>query len=422
MSRNRTISLIAALVVAAVALLLLRDYFHDAAIGKLTAYHIAPAHGRPWAVALSADGSTLAMMHREMGPATTEVIEVREVATGREVKTISLPPQSWDKRVQWFVVRPIRYCGGQYLVVFGGPDTLFVLNAGSYEVREAIVVSDLRDAKGRRFGDLMLSHNVQLDCAQGTLALSVSDDLSLSALKLIDLETGKEAADLSGIYEGNDQGDGMAISPDGSKVAMVTWESGSGAELVDVRARRRMGRINLGERPLVEHMLAFAGNDALLVGEPECQPNRGCDQKQLPKGRRLRVYPIAGGDARTFAWPGAEVYRSMGASSDGSVVFGYAGEERRCGRCNSGFGELKIDDARFLVWDRTTGQAVARSPRLKVEDHACPLLQIMGSCTAYQQAPELEMSADGRAVAAFWPPGSFPAAKNSTGEVEVFRK
>jgi hypothetical protein len=307
-------------------------------------------------------------------------------------------------------------------VVFAGPDTLFVLNARSYEVREAIVVSDLRDAKGRRFGEMMLSHNVQLDCAGGTLALGVSDDFSLSVHKLIDLETGKEMADLSGFYEGSDQGDGMAISPDGSKVAMVTWQSGSGVELVDVRARRRIGRIDLDDKPMVEHMLAFAGNERLLVGEPECLPNRGCDHKVVPKGRHLRLFDLATRAERSFAWPGAEVYRSMGASSDGSVVFGYAGKERRCERCNHGFGELKIDDARLVVWNAATGEAIARSPKLRVEEHGCPLVQILGSCTAYEQAPELEMSADGGAVAAYWPPGDSPRAKNSTGEVDVFRR
>jgi hypothetical protein len=422
MTRARILTLSAVLVVAAVVILFLRAHWQDAAMGNLTEYRIVPAHGRPEAVALSPDGATVAILHREIAETTTEVIEVRDVESGRELKTLSLPPQNWDKRVQWFVVRPARYCGGRSLVVFAGPDLLYVVNTDRWDVRAAIPLSDLKAADGRRFGDLMLSRNVQLDCAGETLALSVSDDLSVGVLKLLDLETGKEMADLSGISEGSDQGDGMAISPDGSKVAVVTWQTGSGVELVDVRARRRMGRIDLGDKPMVEHMLAFAGNDRLLVGEPECQPNRGCDQKQLPKGRKLRIYPIAGGDVRSFSWPGAEVYRSIGASTDGATVFGYVGREKRCEGCNRGFGELKIEDARIAMWDARTGEAIARSSRLPVEDHPCPLMQFMGSCTAYQQAPELEMSADGRAVAAFWPPGSFPAAKNSTGEVEVFRK
>jgi hypothetical protein len=104
------------------------------------------------------------------------------------------------------------------------------------------------------------------------------------------------------------------------------------------------------------------------------------------------------------------------------VVFGYTGVESYCDSCNGGSGELKIGDARFTVWDHASGRAVARSPKLKVASHSCPWIQIMGSCTEYEQAPELQMSANGNAVLAFWR-GSFPPSDDGreAAELQVFR-
>jgi hypothetical protein len=64
---------------------------------------------------------------------------------------------------------------------------------------------------------------------------------------------------------------------------------------------------------------------------------------------------------------------------------------------------------------------VALSPSLRVETHTCPWLTF-GACESYQQAPELEMSSDGRSILAFWPQGDFPRTKpgSGVGDLEVY--
>ena len=67
---------------------------------------------------------------------------------------------------------------------------------------------------------------------------------------MIDLDSGKELTDLGGIFNGlfykglsqRYQGDGLAISPDGSKVAIGVWQLGEvggfAVDVMDVQRRR----------------------------------------------------------------------------------------------------------------------------------------------------------------------------------------
>jgi hypothetical protein len=409
-------------------------------LGDLKRNTVVPAKGQPESAAISTDGTRVAMMHREFsasGQVTTEVIEVRDVQSGREVSTFSLPAMDWtQKKAQYYVAPSLRYCdGGKYLLAYNGPDTLYVLDASSFHRHATIVLSELRlrlvrETKGTPFPEVNLYSQVAVDCSASSpiAALGVWADLGVVSLKLFDLDKGVETADLGGIFEGRNErytGDGLAISPDGSKLALGTWEFdkgvGSTVEVVATRTRAFLKKLPLGDAFMREHQLAFAGEGALVVGEPECQPNGKCDTRQLPRGRTLRVWDFGrNGAVRTLGWPEAETYRYFGASATGDVVFGYTGAESYCNSCNGGNGELKVNDARFTVWDRDSGRVVARSPRLKAEQPKCPWTQLMGSCAEDEQAPELQLSANGKAVLVFWK-GSFPPRDNDTGTLEVFR-
>ena len=413
------VMLCSALGLAAVTLLCF-GWLNETGSGDLKMTTVVPAKGQPYSVAISADGTKVAMMHQEFsapsGGVTRDMIEVRDVQSGREVGSFSLPTINWANRAQYYVSRNLMYCdGGKYLLAFSGPDTIYVTDARSFQLHALIALNMLPRSL------------VEVDCSVNAniAALAAWGDMGLS-IKLLDLDKGAEIADLGGILDTRSEsytGDGMAISPDGSKLALgISSGEGSVVKLVDTRTKGFLGRLALWDESWKEHRLAFAGDGALVIGERRCDDrSEKCELRSAPRGRTLRVWDFGGnGTVRTLGWPGAEAYGSIGASADGNVVFGYTGTGSYCNSCNEGGGELKIDDARFTVWDRGSGRVVARSPSLKVEVHRC-FLQIIGSCTAYEREPELQMSADGKAVLAFWPPPSGPPP-DKAGELEVYRR
>jgi hypothetical protein len=412
-------------------------------VGNFPVEAIVPANGQPFSVAISADGTEVAMMYQtSTSPRiTTDAIEVRDARSGREVKTFSLPTVNWAKtKHQFYLSRPLSYCdGGKYLLAFTGPDNLEVFDAHSFQLHASIVLSDLHPrVKGqptsKSFGEMQLSTNVGADCSvsNGAAALVFWGDLQPFSIKLFDLDTGLETADLAGSYERTGrvssfrryQGDGIAISPDGSKIALLTWQwggdEGSGVDVLDVRTGAQFKRLFLGDPSTIRHRLTFAGNDALIIGQRSCPVNDVCDYENLPSGRTLRVWNFGtDGSVKTLSLPGKEIYNSFGAPADGSVVFGYTGDESYCKTCNDGHGELRITEARFAVWDRRSGKVILRSPELRIEHHTCGFL-VFG-CDSYDQSPELQMSANGEAILAFWPSGDPPPdKKKGVGELQVF--
>jgi hypothetical protein len=409
---------------------------HDAAgVGDLSMRTVIPASGWPYAVAISADGNQVAMVNRGFGSSkATDVIEVRDVQSGREIRTFSLPVMDWSHvKEQFYLSRRLQYCdGGKYLLAFTGPDTLIVLDARTFQPHASIALSQLHlqlpgQQGSRAFPDARLLSHVLVDCSANNniAALGFWGD-GVSSIKLFDLDKGTEIADLAGKVEGRYSGDGLAVSPDGSKVALVTWKfsrhGGCGVELIDAQTQQLLKSVHLGDDIRTEHRLTFAGEDALVIGEPVCQPNGKCDPKAVPHGRTLRIWDFdANGPVTMLGVHGAEAYRTFGASADGDVVFSYTGAENYCTSCNGKYGELKIKDARFTVWNRRSGQIGVRSPKLRIVQHTCPWLQILGSCTEYEQVPELQMSSNGKAILAFWHVGDFPRAKKDPRDLQVFR-
>jgi len=390
------------------------------------------------AAAISADGVRVAILH--MDPTSgLRAVEVRSVASGQQIANVVVPRGTDRTGSGQFYIRPrLRFCdNGKYLAGYAPTDRLFVYDAGTLQLRSQIYLSTLRFTKDDGIegtpGAGILVPMVEFDCAQSSsiAVLGFWGDLGVVAIKLIDLETGQEVNDLGGTYRNLNikgfyhryLGDGLAISPDGSKVAVKFSQSGSsGVDVVDAKSGQLMKTVELGDNFRVDHKLAFAGESALMIGEPACQPNMTCDPASPPSIRKVRLWDFGNtGAVSLLGWPGNQTYRFFGSSADGKVVFAYSGKERFCRSCNSKAGEVRVDNARFTVWDRAQGKVVALSPSLRVETHTCPWLTF-GACESYQQAPELEMSSDGRSILAFWPQGDFPRTKpgSGVGDLEVY--
>ncbi len=113
------------------------------AIGDFQAETIVPANGQPFSVAISADGTEVAMMYRTLSSPqfATDAIEVRDARSGREVKTFLLPTVNWAQtKRQYFLSRRLTLCGnGKYLLAFTGPDILDVVDARNFQLHASIV-------------------------------------------------------------------------------------------------------------------------------------------------------------------------------------------------------------------------------------------------------------------------------------------
>jgi hypothetical protein len=395
-------------------------------IGHLQVTTVVPAMGVPEAVAISPDGYSVAMMYEDT-TTTTDAIEVHDIRSGR-VQSYLFP----QGRVGSSVSPPISYCdGGKYLVAYDGPGTLYVIDTRNLQLHTSIDAWSLPKQTASNGEDILLSCS-----AESSLAV-LADGNSNGAvmLALLDLESGKQIADLSNTIKGRHQGDGIAISPNGTQLAVATWIFGQGRgstlELISIPEKRSVGAFDLERQILsmdrrsfvvpTRHQLSFAGEHTVMVG------GLGCDDQGetcLPNaGHRFRVIDLSGAAAdRALAQPGMEAYRFSGASADGDVLFGYTGAESRCTSCNSGLGEIKISNARFTVWDRNSARVIAQSPSLHVQVHSCWLNIGLGACTSYERPPQLQMSANGKAVLAFWPPLDYADAKPRDAKVEVFSR
>lgn len=409
------------------------------AFGVVKVCTIIPAKEPPTDAEISPDGAQVAMLYGAMHPGAglTQGIEVRDVKSGREEGGTVLPTAGWMKgKRQYNALHRLRYCDdGKYLLAVIFPDMLLIIDAHTLQVHGSISMSDLQvfnaGTDPRRYADALFLGRVDVDCsAESNIAVVVArGDLDLLSVKLFDLDTVTELTDLASVlFKGHDRysGDGLAISPDGTKIAMVVHKllgrrGGEVAELIDSASRTIVGGLDLGETFYDVRQLAFAGNGALMIGLRECELGWPCRPQTLPKGQTLRVWQFAGdGRVQTLGWIDAEVYRSFGASSNGDRVFAYTGIENFCKSCNKS-GELKIKDARFTVWDRASGKAIARSPSLRIRMHPCPRFQLMGSCSEREDAPSIEMSENGKTILVFTP-GALPVLRNSTdmGEVNTF--
>ncbi len=377
-----------------------------------------------WDAALSPDGTRVAMMWREGYNGTStglhEEIEIKDVRSDKEVDTFSLPPRNCNLGRQSYVDHSLQYCDrGKYLLAFAGPDALMAIDTANLSIHSGITLGTLppqppADQQVLWLTYRPLSDHVAVDCSMHApyVLLASWGDLQASSVKVFDLEKGTEVADLSRAYIGRYAGGGAAISPDGSRAAVETWSypnHGNQVEVIDISRASRVSTLSLDPRkrsslraPLSNDSIAFAGNNAVLIGEQKCQDgDNSCDFRPHP--RVIRDWNFSrGGEVRELSSPGTYSYQYFSGSADGHVAFGYVGSESYCKSCNSGMGETKVSDARFRIWSLTSGHTIAVSPALDVEKHSCFFL-IIGSCTAYERVPELQMSADGKAVLALMP-------------------
>lgn len=424
---------LACLAVAVSCYLGLRYAQTAGAIGDIR-IHRLPLRGDPYSVTISPDGSTVATLGFVSG-APADAIEIWDVTSGHEVNKVYLPKVSWDKGGQLRVSPLLQFCDqGKYLAAFDRLNKIYIIDTKDYTVHAAIALAEIpvglhQGGTPRPLREVSGYNAIELSCSAGSAFAALRVWMNgKNVVKVFDFDAGAETADLTESFDGI-QGDGVAISPDGSKVAADVWnmqpagpydEYDEVAEVVDRASGKLIQRLDFGDRKgLNRYQLSFSGENALVVGLPLCQKVM-CDDSVMPYGRTIRVLePQSKEQIKTFGAEGAEAYRFSGASADGREVFGYTGVEKFCRDCNGVSGELKITNARFTVWDRESGKILVRSPKLRVQQHKCHWL-VLGACEDSESVPDLQLSDNGKSVVALWPNFDRPGQDKLVGEIQVF--
>jgi hypothetical protein len=69
--------------------------------------------------------------------------------------------------------------------------------------------------------------------------------------------------------------------------------------------------------------------------------------------------------------------------------------------------------ARFSLWNVDTGKLIVESPPLAMLHHSCAFGIGIGSCTPYDERPQLRLSQSGKVVLAYWETGGKPMMRFS---------
>lgn len=407
----------------------------------------APVTGM-YSAALSPDGRTVALLSRlNPGFAPRDLLVLDDVASRNERARMELPRVKYqdpsvpsqgkdpDAALNMWVRPRLAWCdGGRALLAQNGGDSVYVIDPAQMTVQQRVVLGDLSipSTKGSpavplRKGSGFL-HARMACAAEEKIAMLAFSEYPASSIKLLNLESGAELPDLGNVPLGEQvryQGGDIALSPDGALAAVVVWDLASEAdvaEVIDTRSRAVLAKVELSHALNQSvYRLAFTGNQALAVAEIRCEPNGSCREENDRSAHSVRVWDLASGQMKELTEGGQKTWRYAAGVADGRLVMTYEGAEHFCAKCNEGVGEIKVDDPRFAVWDWRSGKVVARSPKLRLQEHTCPWLHI-GSCTERMDVPDLQMSADGRTVLEFAPATDAPWEKKekAPGVFEVF--
>lgn len=392
---------------------------HMGEMGIAGSTQMTPNGRSPSDVALSPDGNSVAILYVDLDQRQKTYryeVEVRDAISGRQVADIPLASTAGSSRNSPVAYLGVRYCG-RYLVALSH-DTMYVLNPQTLAIHKAFPQDGLlpEDVKQREF-------RLGAQGAHAPIRCPTQENIAVFSLQysilLIDLESGKPIGPAEPI---SDYGYAMAVSPDGSQLATTEYRGREGTTINVVGTHPGIFPSTLVLKDDMyndRHVLAFAGENALVIGDGSCQVRENCDS--TPHKRSFRLWDWNTNTQKPLGEPGAEAYRIVVGSTDGKTVLGYTGKESICKDCNDHSGELKLDDIRFTLWDTASGKPVAHSRQLATIRYKCSPFQIIGNCTEYESSPELQMSSDGRTILVFWRPAD-PQDAKATGTIEVFRR
>jgi hypothetical protein len=382
--------------------------------------------------ALSPDGKLAAHFGTGIWPTKHfdgKTLQFFSVNPSKQVASIQLNNDP-DRYPGIFPRDRLQFCDrGKYLLAFEDTENVDVVDTNTFQLRtpislkaaeEAIRAEALKKPKGELYGggDLMFAACAANDPLAVFFVAKTA--LELGDIKAFDLDTGAEISGFDGLAS-PDELAGLAVAPDGSSIALVNGvflpvtqsfdTSKDTVTVIDVASHTISKQFFVESEAMFQYdPIAFAGDHALVLQLNQFRPYRpGTVMGSDGDESSVHIYDIAtGSEIRAITATQANRFSLLGVSADGKVVLTYAEKWRHCIFCKKYSSEYTVTDARFTLWDRNTGAAIAVDPSVRLVHQSCPWLMIMGSCTPSDEAPDLALDQSGNAVIASWISGDQP--------------
>jgi hypothetical protein len=357
--------------------------------------------------AISPDGSLVAILRTTEGGSVDHIegplkpgmslnpvfkyenqLEVRDVATSAIRATVTLPTleaPDTNSGFSFLFHSHIHYCDhGKYLIAYGGLGAVFVLDGQTYEQKYTISFNKDKYPAGVNRGRGHVSIALASACSANANIAAFEllfGPYGTGVTKVFNLDTGKQIEDIAeDISPGRLMN--IDVSPSGASAAIAVERvsldkppaKNDDLVILDLRSgtvsRRILTVIDLGQ--------------AVFVGESSVAAS-SCDQILKTKPFILLFDIDTGAVTKRIGDPVNGAVGAIAASADGRFLLAYTGKEYYCKDCHTDEddeGQLRIEDARFTIWDMLTGEAVVRSPHIPLGDYWRPVFQISQSGNA----------------------------------------
>ena len=314
---------------------------------------------------------------------STESIQVLEPSASKVAARVDLPSAALLKAgplssTDGFV----GYCdNGKYLAAYDEIGTVYVLNAHSYDVESKISLGEMPHVGVLGVRRVVCSANSNLIAVNG-----YGGQFGLGILKLFDLTSGRQVAELRQNSAAGTVFRQISLSPDGSKLAILLENPKRTAiqgPIVEIRETKRLTLLNQFTTGDAPNGLTFSGESEVLTAQGQAKgrdtSRRALQLWNVESGKEVRRYSDVSGDV---AWP-------ISSSADGTKILGYIPTFRECRFCNGLEGRRDVKEQRFAVWNKITGAEIYRSEPFR------PIVEPLG--------PQPVLSQDGTTAMVYWP-------------------
>ena len=276
------------------------------------------------------------------------------------------------------------YCdSGKYLVSFDSINTVYVLDASSYRVESTFDLGGMTEpANG-------IGANVTMACSATAPLFAVGGyggRLGVGVVRVYDFVSGKEVGEVRQDAGAEAEFGEIAISPDGSKLAILLkdrrWNEklkGPNIQIRDGKSLRLISEFSTGDSP---QGLIFAGeSEVVTVNE---QPSHSSSKQAL------RLWDVQSGhEERQLADAQLDVEGPISSSANGRYILASIIKYHLCRFCNGMEGRLDVKQQKFAVWNKETGVEVFQSAPYG------PIIEPLGARPVVSQ--------DGSTALVYWP-------------------
>ncbi len=314
-----------------------------------------------------------------------EFLEVLDLSASKVVAKVDIPSVKLVSNAPAGLAGEfLGYCdSGKYLVSFDSINTVYVLDASSYRVETTFDLGGMTEqANG-------LGANITMACSATAPLFAVGGyggRLGVGVVRVYDIVSGKEVDEVHQDAAAEAEFGEIAISPDGSKLAILLkdrrWNEklrGPNIQIRDGKNLKLISDFSTGDSP---QGLIFAGeSEVVTVNE---QPSRSSSKQSL------RLWDVRSGhEERQLADAQLDVEGAISSSANGRYILASIIKYHLCRFCDGMEGRLDVKQQKFALWNKETGVEVFQSAPYG------PIIEPLGARAVVSQ--------DGSTALVYWP-------------------